>query len=203
MPKKKKKKLTTPEEVAAAARKNTVQARTSSANSYKKRTKNTYSKKQYNKDKSTHTSIIEKQIPSDADRFLMDDMYMQQMMPMTDAVKQKVADRLVEWVTKNPDACVFARFLEKERLAWSTYMRWKDSHEGLASAHEYALTALGARREEKYITPQFVSQTMSVYNPLYKEHDVWKSQLRAQEAKASASPTKIIVQDMALSGDGE
>lgn len=198
---KKKKTPRTPETVASESRYRTANGRLVGANKYKNTKK--YSKEQFLKDKNNHSSIVEKNMPTELRAPIIDDMYMHKMMPVSDSIKQRIADRLVTWIKSNPDNCVLARFLEENNLSWDSYLRWKDEHSGLKSAHNYALTALGARREEKYISPQFVAQTISVYNPLYKEHEEWKSQLRAKEAKAGSAPTKITVIDHALRGDDE
>lgn len=123
-----------------------------------------------------------------------DDMiYSFRTIPVPDAYIEEVARRLLEWVEQDKDAVIFSEFLQKHKIGWTTWDRWKKRSPKLREANEFALMCIGNRREKNGLTRKFdpgmVQRSMPHYSQDWKILTEWYAKTKEDVAQQGTNIT--------------
>jgi hypothetical protein len=113
--------------------------------------------------------------------------------PVNEAFIEGLAQRLETFATSELQFYTIQKFLVKERIPEGTYYSWIQTYPILAEAHEFALMAIGARREEMGLEGNLSAQwgipVQAHYSSVWKaqkEKDIQDKANAAERAKADA-----------------
>jgi hypothetical protein len=112
---------------------------------------------------------------------------------------EKVARELERWADEEPKSYKIKQFRSLHKISDGTWRLWLERSERLREANEFALMALGNRREvgaiENDLNERIISFTLPKYDEDYKELVTWRSNLTKQENAAGAIQTQFVLVD--------
>jgi hypothetical protein len=145
-----------------------------------------------------HRSTLVKKEPKNLSPRQADhEMYFQlRTIPVSDGYLDKLACRLIEWARNNNNALVLEQFLVENNLSWDTFLRWKNRHERLGQAHQFAKTCLSARREvgglKNTLNSAMVMKTMPMYSEQWLELTKWYEKLKEGSESRGSNITVVM-----------
>ncbi len=114
----------------------------------------------------------------------------------TTKVAEAYAKELTNWADTDESALKIAQFLQKKGINKRTWYRWCQKYEILADANDFALMALGNRREVGLLTRKYDSQStmlsMLHYDSDWKDMFAMKAKLMAQEGLTGGQKVVVI-----------
>jgi len=130
------------------------------------------------------------------DETLYMDIFTLKEKPVSDALLEQLAARLVEWVlgAEENERLVFEDFLRSVGRTDKSFALFMKRSSKLKAAHRFALMCLGANRERGMLLQQLngsgVVVSMPLYSERWKELLEWKASLNNKE---ESKPTTINV----------
>lgn len=122
-----------------------------------------------------------------------DCVYSWRTIPVSLAMVEKIAEELLEWPAKNPQAKTITEFYLSKGLKKETYNRLVNRHEVLRDAHEITMLRLGERLWGKAVDNQAswkpIHFMLHSYAPEFREADKYHASLK----EANNEPSKIII----------
>jgi hypothetical protein len=114
-----------------------------------------------------------------------------------DAALEKLADTLITWIKEETDEYSVEAFLTAHNIPRTRYYEYVRKNKRLKEAHEFALMALGARREKGALKNKLNAQTanfmMPHYDPNWKAMVEWRKEVSKPEEHATSAATQVIV----------
>lgn len=116
-----------------------------------------------------------------------DCIYSWRTIPVSEAMVEKIAEELLEWPAKNPEAKTITEFYLSKGLTRSTYNRLVNRHEVLGEAHEITMRRLGERLWGRAVDNQAqwkpVHFMLHNYAQEFKESDAYHTDIKIQEER--------------------
>lgn len=120
------------------------------------------------------------------------------LFPVNEAYLETLAIEMLDWITKNTDVLIFEEYLVAKSILANQWNRWCNRVPRLQQYYDQALMILSTRREKGAITKKYdsglIERSMPMYSQRWKELQVWRSKLNAEE-DAKKSKVEVIVME--------
>lgn len=117
--------------------------------------------------------------------------------PVSEIYLMKLAHEMVKWARENEDALVLADFFNNKGIHRSDIQRWVGKHLFFKNAYEMTKSIIGSRREKGALLRKYdstiVMRTMSIYDPEWKELELWRAKLK--EDQINNEPKVIVIKE--------
>lgn len=143
--------------------------------------------------KKTNTTTVSKKAaknPTNDDvrvsRWLEDylDLFSLKMKPVTEGFIHRISQELNEW-SKKDDSLILKNFYTSKEIPKDAFYRWANTYPELKASLLHAKERISARREHGGMTrkfdPNFILNSMPMYDDDWKEFIAWKSKMKSQE----------------------
>ena len=98
---------------------------------------------------------------------------------MTITKLDRTCEKLIQFITENPEVIKINDFLEAEGIPFKTWKSWEFRYEFVKDAVANAKMILGNRRERGLVTRKYDSGSISFMMPFYDE--AWREMLELRE----------------------
>jgi len=123
------------------------------------------------------------------------------MVPVHKAYLERFKIEMIEWFEQQEDVLIFEEFLRYKRLSRVCMANFMSRDKELEIAREYVRMLLAIRRERggltKKLDPGMIERSMPMYSEEWKDLQIWRSQLKAEQeiALATATGPKIVIME--------
>jgi hypothetical protein len=140
------------------------------------------------------SNTSKKIVPKSVEQEYYLDMFTLRMSPVSNDYLLHFAKEWVDWAVQSDDALTLEGFYVLKRVHDYTVNRWMKRCPELQQAHDWAMMAIGDRREKGAITRKYdsgmIRTTMPMYKAKWKELEEWRAHL--SEKIASAGGLKVV-----------
>ncbi len=117
--------------------------------------------------------------------------------PMSDKGIERLANELVEWAQKDPDALKLSQFHFDKGISYKTWGEWRNKFPELQQAVNDAKQIIGNRREtgalKNKLNAGMVHYSMSFYDPEWKEESVRRAALKEGSSDGAKTSFTVVV----------
>ena len=126
----------------------------------------------------------------------LDEYFFWKAIPVTEQKLDKLAEKYLHWAENDEKALKITQFVIKERISLEDFYNWMDQNPKLKQAHKWVMAIIANRREigaiERKYDASTIHKTMSHYDPVWKEQEIFKASLAKTEDEKSRNITVIV-----------